>query len=204
MSAIGLTTFLKIISLNTTNSQIAEIDKLFSGTEGGYDYYRELKRVLPKVAKGELTSKDVEEDLKRLSKPHERRDNVAGSKTFEKWWKKADRSYIAPPKPEIFGNEQQTIRIRLRPEIAYEEDGVFHVMQMWNTAKPDLTTTMAGIGVDLMRRRLAKGKFSEAKFEIFDMRKNKIRTEANIPNTSEIILRSEIEKLTSIAKSLRE
>lgn len=202
MSTIALTTFLKIISLNTTNSQIAEIDRLFSGSEGGYDYYRELKRVVPKIAKGDLTSKDVGEDLKRLSKPHERRDNVAGSKTFEKWWTKADRVFVPPPKTDIFGNDRQLIRIRIKPEIAYEEDGVLHVMQLWNTARPDLTTTIAGIGVDLMRRRLAKGKFSGAKFEVFDMRKNKIRTEANIPNNSEIILRSEIAKLSSIAESL--
>ncbi len=192
---IGFTTFLKLICLNT-NGRMKELSRYQSGS--GYDFYWSMKKGIPNIAYNDLSVKDVSQQIKdSLSRKAEIDHNISGVKTFSKWLKKNPIKLIPPPKKTI-QIPNCDLSVKLHPEIAYEKDGKFYSLYMWNTANPDLTTIMAGIGVQFLNSRLKRGKYSNYEFGIFDLRKNKLRFSESITNESEVLLSADLASLAVI------
>lgn len=198
MDTVALTTFLKICSLKSTNAKINQISRLVNGA-GGYDYYKSLKAMAPKLALGNLTTDDIPSEVGHLSRKHERDDNGNAALTFAKWWagQKLSPSFVTPPSTK-FKPKGCNFSIRLKPEIAFEAEGQRVVLQFWCVAQPKLDAAIAGLGIFLMREKLKKGDFSTAQFKMLDVRSGKLFDEKSIPNNGGVILSADVAQFNSI------
>ena len=90
----------------------------------------------------------------------------------------------------------------MRPEFAYEINGVTRVVYLWASKTPSLTKQGVGASMQLLKNGLAKGKFSDAEFCLLNLRKKSLLSDALITNQSQILASSDIAGINHLWKSL--
>jgi hypothetical protein len=192
VTRIGFTTFLKLLLLNP-DRQFAELEKYTS--PGGYDYYARMKKAVRGYALDEHSFDEAKGIVEEASRSHERKNALSGLKAFEKWKKKAGVSFVVPPTAE-FSIASDSLKVRVHPEIAYDDGEKRHVTYLWNTGSPSMTRLVMGLGTHCLRKVLAKKPgFTDAEFHIFNLRNGTISDAEYIPNNASVLVRSNIASL---------
>lgn len=195
---ISFTTFLKISSLSNTSKKISETNSLFSGGQG-YDYYKNLKRLAPSIAKDETTIDEFGKKIANLKREAERNHNLEMAKRLKKWTTKLDGITVLDSRPSgLLKHNEWKFGIRMKPELAYLKNDIQYVTYLWATKSPTLSKKVAGMGVYLLKAKLARSNWVNAKFQIYDLRKSKIYDEALIDNATPILTTADLALLNSI------
>ncbi len=195
---ISFTTFLKISSLSDTSKKISETNGLFSGGQG-YDYYKNLKRLAPSIAKDETSIDEFEKKISSLKREAERNHNLEMAKQLRKWTSKLGDVTILDSRPSgLLKPSGWKFGIRMKPELAYLKNNTQYVTYLWATKSPVLSKKVAGMGVYLLKEKLAKSNWINAKFQIYDLRKSKVYDEALIDNATPILTAADLALLNSI------
>ncbi|WP_142848742.1 hypothetical protein [Telmatospirillum sp. J64-1] len=179
MPKLGLTRFLKISSL-PLNEQVQELEQYLH--PGGYNFYRELRRLTPSIATREVTVEEAERQVREnCSNPAEVEHNLAGIRALAHWVGKRKLELVEPPKGSVTRGD---ITVRLEPELAFLEKGVLNVVALWNIATPELSPHIAGTGVHLLRSHF-HNEMPGAEFGLLDLRRPRLNR--HVPNNASLV-----------------
>ncbi|HEX5106529.1 MAG TPA: hypothetical protein VFV87_22070, partial [Pirellulaceae bacterium] len=159
MPTISLTTFMKLCS-KTPSSKATAYSKYL--TPGGYDFYQRLKVEANAATVLGKSHSDCEEALASIANESERKHNLAGFKALVKWLITESGKFFAPP-TALCESPKGFIKVRLKPEFGIETAVGRRLVTLWNTKKPELTSSIAGVGIYLMNQHLLKGDFEDCK-----------------------------------------
>lgn len=202
LDAVSFTTFLKICLQVSTTAKLREVDRLY-GSEGGYDFYRMLKRVPYDFATGQLKAGQIAGFMASITRQAERNHNTQMAIAFSNWWNAlGNPTDIEVPPPRKFKPKGHDFKIRIAPELAYKLNGQRSVVYLWAVAKPALTNQVAGSGLLLLRQALDGTKYKNYQKQILDLRKGKLFDESFITNQSPIILSADLAAFEAIKVSL--
>lgn len=188
MVRVALTTFLKCMLLPTTE-KARQYGRYSS--PGGYDFYKSLKRGAASVTHGGKLAQDVRDNISLLKNITERDHNLLGFDRLQDWLKKSSGEYFSPDHATVSSPDGRLV-IRIEPEIGQKISGSERIISIWNTQKPKISPTVAGIGVYLMSKSLAKKSQTDTQFCILDVRSGKLFGMENIPNDAELLSRTEL------------
>ncbi len=202
VDAVSFTTFLKISMQATTNAKIKEIEKLYTG-EGGYDFYKKLKRVPVDFANGKLKVNQLTGYMSGITRDVEKTHNTKMALAFCNWWQAQNNvSAVKRPKPLKYIPTGFDFKIRIAPELAYTDRNEHNLIYLWAVAKPALNKITAGAGIKLLKDAFSETPYSDYSMKILDLRKNKLFDENSLTNQSGLILNAELAQFDAIKKSL--
>lgn len=201
MDDISFTTYLKLTLLPTTQGRLGTLQRMMNSSSG-YDFYKQMKFAAREVAKGEVDPSEIFGKLDSIKSKVEREHNKKMAQNFLDWWNAQDGAVPLSRRPgAVHRAENMEFGIKMRPELAYEIGGQKHVVYLWATKTPALTKQGVGAGLHLLRKELAKGFFSDARFSLLNLRKKELITESMISNQSHIIVSSDIAGINQLWKS---
>jgi hypothetical protein len=195
---MALTTFLKLVML-PTNDKFQQLSKY--ETPGGYDFYWSMKKAVSGIIEGKIDIEKAKETLDKLTNATERSHNLSGLKSAVKWLDKNPGTYFKPPSFDM-KSPAGRFTIRLEPEIGHETPSGRKVIALWNTKVPELRKNTAGVGVALLTRELATGKFADCSFYILNLRTKKLWGPECIPNNAPHILGADIATIDALLKEI--
>jgi hypothetical protein len=118
---------------------------------------------------------------------------------FLKWLGKLDAIEPLDRRPSNdYKTPSMAFGIKVRPEFVYKQGDQEFVTYLWATKLPKLTRQTAGAGLFLLREALAKGIYSAVKFQIYDLRQEKLLGEECITNQSADLLAADIALINAI------
>jgi hypothetical protein len=175
---IALTTFLKLLTKGTPQ-KASEYSKYLS--PGGYDYYWSLKDAASDHTVNGKSIDECEAQIRRsVSRPSELEHNLVGLKSLAKWAAAQKGTFFRPPHTICWSPKKQ-LGIKLEPEIGLKTADGTRVITLWNTKTSDLSQTMAGAGIYLMKRHLHLDDCLNCEFSILDLRKGRSFVAAELP-----------------------
>lgn len=202
MEDLSFTTFIKLGLLPTTQGRIGQIQRMLS-SERGYDFYKQMKFAAKEVALGKISPASIIDKLKLIPRASERDHNVLMAENFLDWWAGQTGAVAIPDRPAgTYRTTTMQFGIKMRPELAFDKDGVRHVVYLWATKTPKISNQAAGSGLFLLQKQLKKGKFADAKFSILNLRNKKLLSDDLITNQSSAIALAEISQLNEIWKNI--
>lgn len=194
---LTFTTFLKLSLMPSTEGKFGIISRLIN-VPGGYDFYKRLKAAAQKVAGGEMLPDAVFDQLKTIKKDAERNHNLLMAKRFWNWWKELEGAVVASPLPKgIYRQPDMNFGIKLSPELIYAQDGQKLVTYLWATKFPRLTRQVAAIGLLVLKSEL-QNQVPGARFQILDLRQERVVGEEEISNKTPNLLQADIALLSSL------
>lgn len=198
MDDLSFTTFLKIGLTPTTQGKFGQLQRMHNGA-GGYDFYKRMKFAAREVARGQTPPSKVLAELGSIKRESERNHNVQMASRFVDWWVAQVGAIADAERPAgRYKTASMAFGVRLAPELAHEQNGIMYVTYLWATNAPKLTRQAAGAGLFMLKSELAKGKFAAAKFQILDLRQNRLLEEDTITNQSPSILQADIAQINSM------
>jgi hypothetical protein len=165
----------------------------------GYDFYKRMKFAAREVARGETSADDIISQLNNIKKDAERTHNVLMAKRFLCWLESVSGAKPSKERPVGFYKPAgMAFGVRLRPELVYELNGVNIVTYLWATKLPRLTRQAAGAGVLMLRSELGVGEYGSARFQIYDLRQERLFDESSITNQTPDILAADMALVNAI------
>jgi hypothetical protein len=170
MPVIAFTTFLKCLASSTQEKlrQYALYDQ-----PGGYDFYTQLKRNASAVSSGSKRWDSAQAAIDSIAGDAERKHNRSAMTALRHWVERRNATLFDPPEG-LARSPNRGLTVRLNPELGVEFKGSRHVVALWATKKPPLSTRVAGVGVKLLQDALAHGEFADCQFNVLDLRANRI------------------------------
>jgi hypothetical protein len=184
----------------STEGKFGVINRLIN-IPGGYDFYKRLKAAAQRVASGEVSPDTVFDQLKAIKKDAERNHNLLMARRFWNWWKELEGAVVASPLPKgVYRREGMNFGIKLAPELIYEQGGQKLITYLWATKFPRLTRQVAAMGLAVLKSEL-QSHVPGAKFQILDLRQERVVGEEEISNQTPNLLQADIALLNSLWES---
>jgi hypothetical protein len=118
---------------------------------------------------------------------------------FIDWWTAQVGALPESERPTgVYKTPQMAFGVRLVPELAHKLSNDLFVTYLWATNSPKLTRQAAGAGLFMLRSELAKSKYTSAKFQILDLRQNRLHGEDCITNQSASILQADVAQINAM------
>lgn len=128
----GFSAFLRIICANE-KPQKRFIKERHKPSEGGYDFHKSLRRLIQKVAVGELTRPDeIAAYIANIKKPAERNSLAAGFKKFVEW-RGANAAPLQFVDPVVINSPNGQYQFNFTADFVTEIDGRNTAVHVWNT-----------------------------------------------------------------------
>ncbi len=186
MHHIQFTTFLKLLS-QTTQEKARSYRRY--DEPGGYDFYQSFKRGAEGITiKGEALDRAAH-SIEALSNPVERVHNRAALTALVDWLG-ARNTFFEPPRG-VYRSPSKALTVSLKPEVCRTHKGRRQVIAVWNTKDVILTPTVAGVGIYMLRSKLARGDYADCTFHVLDLVRGKLYGPASIPNHVDSLLAAE-------------
>lgn len=202
MDDLSFTTFLKLTLLPTTQGRFGALQRMINSSKG-YDFYKQMKFAAKGVARGETDPDEILSKLSEIKNPIEREHNTKMAKNFLEWWTTQVGASALTSRPTgIYKAEAMHFGIKLLPELAYKLDEQIHVIYLWAIRTPLITKQTAGIGLHLLKQKLATGKYSDAKFSILNLRTKTLLSDNLVTNQSAALAQADIAGINELWKSL--
>lgn len=191
MKPAGFTAFLKLLELDD-HLRKSELKRKHRGG-GGFQYWRPLQRVAPKLLAADANVKLLQAEIASLCSGPQRNYNQNALNSFAQW--SAGKSLLsATSLPVIdapFGNSGLTVRIR--PDVTFRWDGRLVSMYLWATTKPLLSTPTLSMGLLFCSSAYRTQGYDTHEHMILDTITNRLFTSANILPTAPFFLQNKIE-----------
>lgn len=158
-------------------------------TPGGYDFYWRLTAEAAALTLDAKPYSACEAVLLGIKRECEREHNLAGLKQLSKWLGTQMGELFEPPEAQCMSPKGH-LAIRLKPIFGIEVESGRRLIHLWNTAKPEMTTRTASVGLYLMKEHLVNGEFADCNCAILDLRKNHLFIAEALPtNVAEDVAR---------------
>lgn len=197
MITFSLNTFIKI-SLLDTGGRIAEIQKRLVG-KGGYDFYKPLQQAVRAHCDG-----DHSEALAILKRPNndvERKHNKVAFDSFNAKFG-SSKSLETVNQSTSIKFKSAGIAIKLNPLFGCHKSGAQQVYGLWSTQQPPLTQKYGAVACHLMRRAYASSSLGNRNFMFADLVGNKVYSEKQINNNTNLILMADVNSIGTLVKQL--
>lgn len=195
---LSFTTFLKLTLMSSTQAKLGVLHRMLNSSEG-YDFYKRMKFAAREVARGETTAEEILGKLASIKKDAERAHNILMAKRFLTWLKGLGEHTASPDRPSgTYKLPHMAFGVRLRPEFVYTANEEVYVTYLWATKLPRLTRQAAGAGLYMLKNELAKGQYASARFQIYDLRQERVFAEDTITNQSPDLLAADIALVNAI------
>lgn len=159
---------------------------------GGHNYYWFMEKHVPLFINGTSDLERVDDEIKVMTRPSQRKHNRYGVRAFLEMWEFSDMDLIPPPET-VFISEFGMLHVKLAPVLAYEKDGQKICVCLWNALEPDLLAKTAGLGIYFVNRELPS-----FRAQVFDLRRKVKYVEALNWQQAEIRLGRELRLIESI------
>ncbi len=189
MPRIALTTFLKLWSHNPQRKE-AEYRKYL--TPGGYDYYWSMKAGVELLTNG---SGDLEKALdvpNGLSRASERENNAYGIRTCAELLAAHKEQCFKAPGTSL-SSPLKHLAIKIEPEFGIKFEGRRRLVTVWNTKKPEMTRSLAAVGLSLMFDTLVRDEFEDCNCAIYDLRQKRWLIADATTTATSIAIRQELD-----------
>jgi hypothetical protein len=156
---LSLQTFMKVAA-STTRGKISTIRTFMK--PGGYDFYKVMKKLAGKLARGEISWADAEIEIAKIKQLPERQHTYELLKKFHAWFFAGGFVWAAPAKG-VFISASKLVEVRAHPEVGFENSsGGTTSLALWNMTKPKLTASLAADGIQCLINELHLGAKDEA------------------------------------------
>lgn len=189
MPTIGLAAFLKLYSMDRVQKERGY--KKYLDKKGGYDFYWTLKNAAAAMTYGKKTRAEAERVLKSITRPAEIEHNKSGLKALADWLDRRDLIFFVPPTAMV-KSPRGFLTIKLAPEFGAISGTRRRLVTLWNTAKPDLTTQAAGVGIHLIQSYLCVGEHIDCKGMVLDLRRRLPYVSDEVPDRIKAALAAEL------------
>lgn len=156
MESIDLTlqTFMKIAA-STTRGKISIIRTFMA--PGGYDFYKVLKKVAGRLARGEISWSDAEAEVAKIKRLPERQHTHELLQKFYAWFTAGGFTWANPAKGK-YVSASGIVKVRVLPEVGFKNSsGGTTSLALWNMAMPKLTPSLAADGLQCLVNELKLG-----------------------------------------------
>ncbi|MGV2065865.1 hypothetical protein FY140_17245 [Agrobacterium tumefaciens] len=199
----GFSAFLRIICLNEKPKRRAILDRHRPSKDGGYDYHRNLRNKIQKLAVGSHDLKEILTEIAKITKPSERRSTKRGVVAFLRWIK-ANGGSITFCDPIFIDSPSGLFKIRFDANCVVEINGRRTAIHVWNTQKPKLSRKEVLAALTLVRKNVVTEDDSVDDFAVLSLQDNNIYKWSDAPKSqdslADYILR-QLDQLCSLARS---
>ena len=197
MITFSLNTFIKI-SLLDTGGRIAEIQKRLV-SKGGYDFYKPLQQAVRAHSDGDH-SKAIT-ILNRPSNDVERKSNEIAFDSFNAKFG-SSRTLETINQSTSLKFKSAGIAIKLDPLFGCLKSGSQQAFSLWPTKLPPLTQKYGAVACHLMRCAYSSSSLGNRSFMFADLVQNKVYSEKQINNNTNLILMSDVNSIGTMIKQL--
>lgn len=197
MINFSLNTFIKICLLDT-GGRISEIQKRLNGP-GGYDFYKPLQKAVRAHCSGGSAQIDhiLDAPVNSIERKHNREAYEAFKEKFG-----ATKTLEAINAKKTINFSKAGISITVDPLFEVTKSGTRQAYCIWPTQKPQVTQKYGALACHLMRRAYGSGPLANCSFLFADMVNNKIYSEKQITNNTNLILMADVNSIGTLVKEL--
>ncbi|MBN8963040.1 MAG: hypothetical protein J0H71_18050 [Rhizobiales bacterium] len=189
MPTASLNAFLKIVSKNSPQ-KASEYGRYL--TPGGYDFYWSLKDASRALTVGGEAFEECCKTILKIKRPPERKHNLSGLKSLEKWATKIEASgFFASPVAQ-HSSPAGYLTIKIEPTFGYLSGGKRRLVHLWASQTLSLPRNVAGCGLYLMKEHICTGEFEDCVPAILDLRKRELFVADKLPPMTAAMLASEL------------
>ncbi|MEP5170945.1 MAG: hypothetical protein ABJQ23_14915 [Shimia thalassica] len=197
MITFSLNTFIKICLLDT-GGRISEIQKKLSGS-GGYDFYKPLQNAVRSHCAGQQA--EVEDILEAPTNEIERKHNQSAYDGFATRFGKT-KSLEAIKSAKLLEFPNAGIAISVAPLFELTKAGSRQIYCIWPTQKPPLSQKYGAVACHVMRRAFSTSAMANGSFHFADVVSNRVYSEKQISNNTNLILMADINSVGTLIKEL--
>lgn len=196
LNKLSLNTFIKLCLLDT-GGRIAEIQKRLS-SDKGYDFYKPLQKAVRAFSNN---SEPSAEEI--LAAPVNEIERAHNRKAFDSFKNKfgSIRTLDSFQNPKHLKFEAVEVEIAVDPFFELEKAGTREIYSLWPTRTPQLTQRYGAVACHIMRRSFANTQFSNANFFFADLVSNKVYSERQITNNTNLIFETDVSTLGKLFAS---
>lgn len=197
MITFSLNAFIKLCLLDT-GDQITEIQKRLNNSSG-YDYYRTLNKAVRSYSGNRDANIEV-----TLNSPRNSVERDRNKKAFNIFKNKfgSSRNLYALDQRKNLRFSQAGISISVDPLFEITKQDVRQMYCLWPTKAPQLTQKYGAVACHVMRRANSTGKLSNGIFHFTDLTSNRIYSEKQITNNTNLILMADVNSIGTLVKQL--
>lgn len=197
MITFSLNTFIKICLLDT-GGRITEIQKRLNKSSG-YEFYKPLQHAVRAYSGGKREK--VDGILSSSTKDTERKYNQSAYSVFENKFGAAKNLQALQNKRQLrFARAGITISVDPLFEISKQE--IRQMYCLWPTQYPQLTQKYGAVACHIMRRANSSGNLSNGSFHFADLVSNRVYSEKQITNNTNLILMADVNSIGTLIKEL--
>lgn len=197
MITFALNTFIKICLLDT-GGRISEIQKRLAG-KGGYDFYKPLQQAVRAHCHGDRSKAST-----ILRKPQNATERKYNQEAFDSFNQKFGliKSLESVNQSALVQFKSAGIAIKVDPLFECTKSGSQIVYSLWPTQQPTLTQKYGAVACHLMRRAYANSSLGNKNFLFADLVENKVYSEKQITNNTNLILMADVNSIGTLVKEL--
>ena len=192
---LAFSTFLKLLELPRRDK--AATLRGFKRA-GGFNYWRPMTKLAPKVAKGSLDLSDIQEEVGNLAKGHQRKYNINALTNLLKWTSRRRLTMRKSPGRLVKEFGSTGLKVRIEPELSFAMQGNEYLVHLWATTNPTLSEETLSMGLFFFRYHFRKNGYENHRYLILDTVKDRMFSEVGIIDHMPDMLREQGEILSSL------
>ncbi|NTF31955.1 hypothetical protein [Rhizobium skierniewicense] len=199
----GFSAFLRLSCLNEKPQKTAIFDRHRPSKEGGYDYHRNLRTCIQKLATGSHSLQEVLVEISEITKPSERRSTKRGVIRFLRWII-ANGSTVTFCDPVFIHSQLGFFKVRFDANCVVEINGRRTAIHVWNTKKPRLSEKEVMAALTLVRRGVDTKIDVVDDFAVLSLQDGRLYKWSDNPSGYNVLADSillQIDRLCSLARS---
>jgi len=199
----GFSAFLRIICSNEKPKRRAIVDRHRPSKEGGYDYHRNLRNSIKKLAVGSHDLKEILAEVAKITKSSERRSTKRGVVSFLRWIK-VNGGSISFCDPVFIDSPSGLFKIRFDANCVVEINGRRTAIHVWNTQKPKLSRKEVLAALALVRRNVVTKVDTADDFAVLSLQDGNLYKWSDSPKSHDSLADSillQLDQLCSLARS---
>lgn len=124
---------------------------------GGYDFYKVLKKLAGRLARGEISWADAENEVAKIKRQSEREHTADLLKKFYDWFTVGGLVWATPAKGRHV-SASGLVQVRVHPEVGFRNSaGGITSLALWNMKAPKLTASLAADGIQCLVNEVKLG-----------------------------------------------
>jgi hypothetical protein len=140
------------IAARTTRGKISIIRTFMA--PGGYDFYKVLKKLAGRLARGEISWLDAEKEVAKIKQLPERQHTLELLQKFYAWFVAGGFTWADPARGK-YTSASGLVKVRAHPEVGFKNSaGGTTSLALWNMARPKLTPSLAADGIQCLINEL--------------------------------------------------
>lgn len=137
MIGFGTSAYLKVLGLNP-KPRSSEIRRRLSPSNGGYDFHKTMRRIVPRVVSGAINAHEGEIEFQRITKTPEREAAQKALETLREW-QNGREIRIDGLVEATTVSRSNLFSVKFSPDFWMMNEGKKTLVHLWNTQKPQIT-----------------------------------------------------------------